>query len=299
MLNKSMTRLLLGFGASLLFASAGGALAQTEQQKLVDRADKTLSNFLRDPDMTWLQQNIGRAKAVMIAPEVVKAGFIFGGSGGRAVTVARDEKTGKWAGPAFYTLATASVGFQAGVSVSEVVTLVMTEKGLNSLLAPSVKLGGDASVAAGPIGAGAKSDVVADFVSFSRAKGLYGGLNLDGTVIAISNEWNEAYYNKKGILPPDIIVRMTARNKGGDKLVTDVCTGPGDAIARAGFRNRACAEGPARDVRRQETWVSLRDFRPCLVPWSRIRSAAHSRRPLRWRRRRTSHKRPTTTGAWS
>ncbi|HEY2968619.1 MAG TPA: lipid-binding SYLF domain-containing protein [Casimicrobiaceae bacterium] len=227
MSHKSMTRLLLGIGAALLFASAGGALAQSEQQKLVDRADKTLSNFLRDPDMTWLQRNIGRAKAVMVAPEVVKAGFIFGGSGGRAVTVARDEKTGKWAGPAFYTLATASVGFQAGVSVSEVVTLVMTEKGLNSLLAPSVKLGGDASVAAGPIGAGAKSDVVADFVSFSRAKGLYGGLNLDGTVIAISNEWNETYYNKKGTLPPDILVRMTARNKGGNKLVADITRAAG------------------------------------------------------------------------
>src|SRR5712691_10025052 len=141
MLHKSMTRLLLGFGASLLFASAGGALAQSEQQKLVDRADKTLSNFLRDPDMTWLQQNIGRAKAVMIAPELVKAGFIFGGSGGRAVVLAH---AGKWVGPAFYTLATASVGFQAGISVSEAVTLVMTEKGLNSLLATSVKLGGDA-----------------------------------------------------------------------------------------------------------------------------------------------------------
>ncbi len=227
MSHKSMTRLLLGIGASLLFASAGGALAQSEQQTLVDRADKTLSNFLRDPDMTWLQRNIGRAKAVIIAPEVVKAGFIFGGSGGRAVTVARDEKTGKWAGPAFYTMATASVGFQAGVSVSEVVTLVMTEKGLNSLLAPSVKLGGDASVAAGPIGAGAKSDVVADFVSFSRAKGLYGGLNLDGTVIAISNEWNETYYNKKGILPPDILIRMSTRSKGGDKLLTDVTRAAG------------------------------------------------------------------------
>ncbi len=227
MSHKSMTRLLLVIGASLLFASAGGALAQSEQQTLVDRADKTLSNFLRDPDMTWLQRNIGRAKAVIIAPEVVKAGFIFGGSGGRAVTVARDEKTGKWAGPAFYTMATASVGFQAGVSVSEVVTLVMTEKGLNSLLAPSVKLGGDASVAAGPIGAGAKSDVVADFVSFSRAKGLYGGLNLDGTVIAISNEWNETYYNKKGILPPDILIRMSTRSKGGDKLLTDVTRAAG------------------------------------------------------------------------
>jgi len=228
MSNKRMTYLARGLSVLLVLVGVStAALAQGEQQKLVDAADKTLSNFLRDPDMTWLQQNIGRAKAVMIAPEVVKAGFIFGGSGGRAVTVARDEKTGKWAGPAFYTLATASVGFQAGVSVSEVVTLVMTEKGLNSLLAPSVKLGGDASVAAGPIGAGAKSDVVADFVSFSRAKGLYGGLNLDGTVIAISNEWNEAYYNKKGTLPPDILVRMTARNKGGNKLLADVTRGAG------------------------------------------------------------------------
>jgi lipid-binding SYLF domain-containing protein len=228
MSNKRITYLAPALSALLLFIGVNTAvLAQSEQQKLVDAADRTLSNFLRDPDMTWLQQNIGRAKAVMIAPEVVKAGFIFGGSGGRAVTVARDAKTGKWAGPAFYALATASVGFQAGVSVSEVVTLVMTEKGLNSLLAPSVKLGGDASVAAGPIGAGAKSDVVADFVSFSRAKGLYGGLNLDGTVIKPSDDWNEAYYNKKPILPPDILVRNAARNKGADKLLADVARAAG------------------------------------------------------------------------
>lgn len=228
MSNKRMTYLARGFCALLVLAGVStAALAQSEQQTLVDSADRTLSNFLRDPDMTWLQQNIGRAKAVMIAPQVVKAGFIFGGSGGRSVMLARDAKTGKWAGPAFYTLATASVGFQAGVEVSEVVTLVMTEKGLNSLMAPSVKLGGDASVAAGPIGVGAKSDVVADFVSFSRAKGLYGGLNLDGTVIAISNEWNEAYYNKKGVLPPDIVIRMSARNKGADKLLADVTRAAG------------------------------------------------------------------------
>jgi lipid-binding SYLF domain-containing protein len=229
MSNKQVTYLARGFCALLVLAGVStAALAQSEQQTLVDSADRTLSNFLRDPDMTWLQQNIGRAKAVMIAPQVVKAGFIFGGSGGRSVMLARDAKTGKWAGPAFYTLATASVGFQAGVEVSEVVTLVMTEKGLNSLMAPSVKLGGDASVAAGPIGAGAKSDVVADFVSFSRAKGLYGGLNLDGTVIAISNEWNEAYYNKKGVLPPDIVIRMSARNKGADKLLADVARAAGN-----------------------------------------------------------------------
>jgi lipid-binding SYLF domain-containing protein len=227
MSKNRITRFLLGLGALALLAGAGGALAQSEQQKLVDSADKSLSNFLRDPDMTWLQENIHRAKAVIIAPEVAKAGFIFGGSGGRAVVIAHDAKSGKWSGPAFYTMATASVGFQAGISVSEVVTLVMTDKGFNSLLATSFKVGGDASVAAGPVGAGAKSDVVADLVSFARAKGVYGGLNLDGTVIKASDDWNELYYQKKPILAPDILVRMSAHAKGSEKLLGDVARAAG------------------------------------------------------------------------
>jgi SH3 domain-containing YSC84-like protein 1 len=206
--------------ASAAFLAAP-AQAQSDQQKLVNDSSKTLSNFLRDPDMSWLQNNIGRAKGVLIAPQIAKAGFIFGGSGGRAVLLARDEATGKWAGPAFYTMATASVGFQAGVSVSENVTLVMTEKALNSLMSSSVKAGGDASVAAGPVGAGAKSDVVADLVTFSRAKGVYGGLNLDGTVIALSNDWNKAYFGKE-VLPPDILIRQSVHNKQADPLLAQV-----------------------------------------------------------------------------
>ena len=200
------------------------ASAQAEQQKLVTDADTTFNNFIRDPDMTWLQQNIGRAKAVLIAPEIAKAGFIFGGSGGRAVLVAKNGA--KWSGPAFYTMATASVGFQAGISVSETVTLVMTDKGLNSMLAANFKLGGDASVAAGPVGAGAKSDVVADFIAFSRSKGVYGGVNLDGTLVNLSDEWNTAYYGKK-VLPPDILIKGAAHNKGADKLLADVAKAAG------------------------------------------------------------------------
>jgi SH3 domain-containing YSC84-like protein 1 len=209
---------------TFLLLQAGAASAQSEQQKLVDQADTTLNNFLRDPDMTWLQQNIGRAKGVLISPEIVKAGFIFGGSGGRAVLVGHEG--GKWRGPSFYTLATASVGFQAGVSVSEMVTLVMTDKGLNSLMAASFKVGGDASIAAGPVGAGAKSDVVADLVAFTRAKGIYGGVNLDGTLINLSDEWNEKYYGKK-VLPPDILLRGTVTSKGASKLVNDVAKAAG------------------------------------------------------------------------
>src|SRR5207247_9117304 len=96
MSDKRMSYFALPLSALLVFVGVStAALAQSEQQKLVDRADKTLSNFLRDPDMTWLQQNIGRAKAVMVAPEVVKAGFIFGGSGGRWVSPARGAQRRK------------------------------------------------------------------------------------------------------------------------------------------------------------------------------------------------------------
>jgi SH3 domain-containing YSC84-like protein 1 len=193
------------------------AWAGANQDKLVVRAESTLKNFLNDPDMTWLQRNIANAKGIVIAPEVTRAGFIVGGSGGRAVLLARAPDTSQWVGPSFYTLATASVGFQAGVDVSEVVMLVMSEKGLNSLMSTSFKLGGDASVAAGPVGAGAKSDVTADFISFSRAKGVYAGLNLDGTVVKTSNEWDKAYY-KKTVTPPDIIMRHSVSNAQAQPL---------------------------------------------------------------------------------
>ena len=216
---NGISRITLAAGACLALL-AGPALAQSEQQKLVTEAEKTLSNFLRDPEMKWLQNNIGRAKAVLIAPEIAKAGFIIGGSGGRGVLLARDA-AGKWAGPAFYTLATASVGFQAGVSVSEVITLVMTDKGVNAMLSSSFKFGGDVSVAAGPVGAGAQSDIKADFVTFSRAKGLYGGLNLDGTVVSTNDEWNSAFFGKK-VLPPDILVRMNVKNPQADKLLAAI-----------------------------------------------------------------------------
>jgi len=206
----------LGFAAS--------AFAQGDQQVLVNQADTTLSNFMRDPEMKWLQQNIGRAKAILIAPEIVKAGFIIGGSGGRAVLVARNG--GKWSGPAFYTLATASVGFQAGIAASEMVTLVMTDKGMNSLLASTFKFGADASVAAGPVGAGAKSDVTADLIAFSRSKGVYGGVNLDGTVVSTNDDWNKAYYGKP-VLPPDILVKGGTSNKSADKLLSDVAKAAG------------------------------------------------------------------------
>jgi lipid-binding SYLF domain-containing protein len=210
--------------ATALGFAAAPAYAQGDQQVLVNQAETTISNFMRDPEMKWLQQNIGRAKAVLIAPEIVKAGFIIGGSGGRALLVAKNG--GKWVGPAFYTLATASVGFQAGIAASEMVTLVMTDKGMNSLLASTFKFGADASVAAGPVGAGAKSDVTADLIAFSRSKGVYGGLNLDGTVVSSNDDWDKAYYGKPA-LPPDILIKVSVSNPNASKLLGDVAKATG------------------------------------------------------------------------
>jgi lipid-binding SYLF domain-containing protein len=204
-----------GVFAALL---APPAFAQADQRSLVTAAAITFANFRDDPGMTWLQRNLRQAKAVMIAPTITKAGFILGGSGGRALVVARDPKSGNWVGPAFYTLATASVGFQAGVAVTEMVALVMTDRGLNSLLSDSFKMGGDATVAAGPVGAGAQSDLVADLIAFSRATGVYGGVNLNGTVVVPSDSWNQIYYGKS-VHATDILMRMSVRNKQATELL--------------------------------------------------------------------------------
>jgi lipid-binding SYLF domain-containing protein len=205
-------------GFLLVLGLAGPLLgAESDQDKLVAAAEVTLGHFQNDQDVSWFRDHISEAKALMIAPKVVKAGFILGGSGGHAVLLHRDPESGEWSGPAFYSLATASVGFQVGVEVSELATLVMTEKGLNAMLGSSFKIGGDVSVAAGPIGAGAKSNVVVDLVTFARSKGIYGGLDLEGTVVKVDRHANEVFY-EVGVHPPDILIRPRVTSPRGQSL---------------------------------------------------------------------------------
>ena len=205
--------------AVAIAVSAAPARAQSEQQKLVDECLTTWNNFQADPNLTWFREHDREAVGFLIAAKVVKAGFIFGGSGGRAVLVAKGDKG--WAGPAFYTMGTASVGFQAGVNASEIVTLVMNKKALESLMSGSVKAGADASVAAGPVGVGAGAKPNADFLVYSRSKGLYGGVDVNGTVIKPTEDWNKDYYGKL-VSPIDVIIRGEPKNKGGAALVAAV-----------------------------------------------------------------------------
>ncbi|HSB07334.1 MAG TPA: lipid-binding SYLF domain-containing protein, partial [Thermodesulfobacteriota bacterium] len=175
-----------------------------------DRARVTFQEFLRDSNYSWFRDNLDHAKGVLIFPQVLKGGFIFGGSGGTGVFMVRDERTGNWSDPAFYTIGSVTFGLQIGGESAQVVMLAMTQKALDSLLSSSFKLGGDVSIALGPVGGGAKASadlpsVTGDFVSFAKSKGLYAGLNLEGAVVAVRDSLNRAYYGKD-VRPADIIV---------------------------------------------------------------------------------------------
>jgi lipid-binding SYLF domain-containing protein len=194
-----------------LLTSCASTGTKDEASASVRAAETTLTDFKNDPEMSWLREHMKDAKAVLISPRIWKAGFVFGGSGGSGVVLVRGDGTRGWAGPAFYRLATASVGFQAGVDASEMVALIMTEKALNSLLTTTAKLGGDVSITAGPVGIGAAAPVTADMVVFTRSKGLYGGLNVDGTVITIDEGGNKAYYGRP-VTPVDILIKRSVSN---------------------------------------------------------------------------------------
>jgi len=207
--------LLMGLVA--VFTGSAFAADPVEQQGTVDKALVTFRNFMADKEMDWFKSNLKDAKALLIVPNLLKAGFILGGSGGSGVLVARDAKTGNWSQPAFYTVGSVTFGLQIGGEAAEVIMMVRTQKALDALYTTGFKLGGDASVAAGPVGVGSKSNVTADVVSFAKSKGLFAGLNLEGSVLKVSDDSNKAYYGR-AVSPVDIIVKNKASNKGSAKL---------------------------------------------------------------------------------
>jgi lipid-binding SYLF domain-containing protein len=135
--------------------SPASADDKAKAQEVVDKMTEAFHNLSVDPNMVWFRDNLKHAQAVLILREW-RAGFILGGAGGSGVMMSRDAH-GKWSYPAFYGLGAGSVGLQIGAETSEVALLIMTEKGRDALLTTEVKLGGDITVAAGPVGAGAKA----------------------------------------------------------------------------------------------------------------------------------------------
>jgi SH3 domain-containing YSC84-like protein 1 len=209
-----MTTLIMAMTVGLAYANEA-----EKGQKIVDDMTQVFDHLNADPDMGWFRSNLKRAQGVLLLRQY-RAGFIVGASGGRGVMLARDPKTGKWSYPAFYGQGSGSLGFQIGADTSEMALLIMTEKGRDALLTTDVKLGGDISVAAGPVGAGAKA-ATADVLSFARTKGIFGGVALEGMVIGPQSEMNKAYYGVE-VSPLDILVKHEVTNPGAAKLVEGV-----------------------------------------------------------------------------
>jgi|SRR5208282_5369066 len=208
--------------AVLIFTASCSTTGSTSQrsdeaQGLVDQARVTFRDFMRDGQYTWFHTHFREARGLLIYPQIIKGGFFIGGSGGTGVLVVRQPETSDWSQPAFYTIGSATIGLQIGAEAAEVIVMVMSQKAVDSLLSSTVDLGGDTSIALGPIGIGAKGNITADFISFAKSRGLYAGINLEGSVVEVRDSLNAGYYGRY-VRPVNIIFERTVSNEGSAEL---------------------------------------------------------------------------------
>ncbi len=200
---------------------SAAAQAVTDQTLMVNKAANTIERLRSDPNM---QANIvtllPRARAVLIVPDLVKGGFILGGQYGTGILLAR-TRDGRWSGPAFYSVASGSLGLQIGLQDSETLYIIMSDGGLMAIMNDRMKLGADAGVALVVIGAGGEASTTtnggADIYAFQSAVGLYGGVSLQGSGILPRESWNAAYYGAS-VSPEDIVVGGRVDSRQANRL---------------------------------------------------------------------------------
>ena len=188
----------------LAFSSVTFAKDQDRAKKEEDRianSSAVMEEILNVPD-NIPQDLLDKARCVIVMPSVLNAAFIVGGDYGRGTMVCRTGKdfSGPWGAPAMYALEGGSIGFQIGGEATDFVFLIMNDRGANSLLRSKVKLGADASIAAGPVGRTAAADTDAymrsEILSYSRARGVFAGVSLEGSTLRPDNKANRALYGR-------------------------------------------------------------------------------------------------------
>ena len=198
------------FMVSTFIAAQSLSAQAADEQQLVDKAEMTITNLAAEND--WFRDHVKDAEAIFVVPEYLKGAFIFGAAGGKGVLLVRNGPN--WSQPAFYGMVEGSFGFQFGGSSSEIIVVVRTQRGLESFFTHDFRLGGDLSVAAGPVGAGAGGGgLTADFVSFAKTKGAYAGVSVEGAVIRVDTESNRLYYGES-VRPVDIMLTDSVSNPG-------------------------------------------------------------------------------------
>lgn len=191
----------------LILAIAGtlsnAALAADREAKVEDRLDAsvdTLADMTHAADNGIPQDLMEHARCVIVIPGMKKAGFIFGAKYGRGFASCRREGQGRWSAPAAMRVEGGSVGFQIGASETDVVLLVMNDRGMKHLLSDKFTIGGDATAAAGPVGrnASAQTDAMmhAEMLSYSRSRGLFAGISLEGATLRPDADANRELYGR-------------------------------------------------------------------------------------------------------
>lgn len=196
----NIKKTLLGIG--LAWALAFPAFSQDKEEDRVENAGKVMKEILDAPD-SIPKSVLDKADCVVILPSVLKFAIGFGGSYGRGLMTCRGGSTfhGPWGAPTMMALEGGSAGLQLGGNATDFVLLLMNDRSAKSILASKVKLGGDASAAAGPVGrnASAETDVTmrAEILSYSRARGLFAGISLEGSTLRVDNGANKNLYGKE------------------------------------------------------------------------------------------------------
>ncbi len=218
---RKRLRWLSAWIALAVMVGFGAPAFATEEQTRIDKARLAIDALRADTKFEAFPKLLVEAKAVLIVPELFKIGFIFGGEGGSGVLLVRDAKSGHWSHPAFYTMASGSIGLQIGAQVAEVAFVIMTDGGLEKLMSGKLTLGADVSLAAGPVGAGVEAgttlNVEADIYAFAHAKGAFGGISFEGALIVQDDDANEAYYGK-AVSTRAIVLYGEVRNPDADAL---------------------------------------------------------------------------------
>lgn len=212
---------ILALLAVLLFPAAP-ALAQYDQQQVVNHSSATIERIQTDSNFAKRFPNdLAKAKAILIVPNLYKGGFLLGGQYGNGVLLAK-LADGSWSYPAFYTLSGGSFGLQLGLEDVSIVFLINTDKALHAVLANQFKFGGDMGVTFAVVGAGmgasAASNGSVDITAISMSGvGLYGGLSLEGTMLSPRESWNANYYNQN-VSSRALVLDNAASNPDADKL---------------------------------------------------------------------------------
>ena len=200
MFKASLRRLLL---AALVLLPAMAVHAEDPPLVRAENSVRVLKEIMEAPDKSIPVDLLKEAHAIAVIPDMVKAGFIFGGRRGEGL-ISVKSPDGTWSNPSFISLTGGSVGFQAGVSSTDVILVFRTQRGVDSIVNGTFTLGADAAAAAGPVGrtatASTDSQFKAEIYSYSRSRGLFAGVALDGSALRIDYDANEAIYGK-GITP--------------------------------------------------------------------------------------------------